>query len=252
MLDHRVLCSWPGGDNLHLHWSFSDLIEFTPLVNNVPVGTKPGVPCTQVFRAHCITLFPFCLLHKAKDVTGHCRGDPGPVPSSLLVVASPLNECWGLPSHTRGRGGVPGGSAALGVQSQGLVWNKGSYFLCCSMFYFQFLWAQAVSLLQPLSPCVNVSWQVMVTPSVDFGHTSSLVSCCPFIYSFVVSPPCSFCALHLCLRVLWDIALVLFSTDFLDGLNRNHRNSYLSSTSYVRAPAKAPSVPYRIRSCQWP
>lgn len=47
VLDHQVLCGWPGGGNLHLHWSFSDLIEFTPLVNNVPIGTKPGVPCTQ-------------------------------------------------------------------------------------------------------------------------------------------------------------------------------------------------------------
>lgn len=47
VLDRRGLCSWPGGGNLHLHLSFSDLTEFTPLVNNVPIGTKPGVPCTQ-------------------------------------------------------------------------------------------------------------------------------------------------------------------------------------------------------------
>lgn len=80
----------PGGGILHLHLSFSDLTEFTQLVN-VPIGSKPGVSCTPAVGhgTRCIILSPFCLLHKAKDVTGH-RGDLGSVPSSFLVVFSPF------------------------------------------------------------------------------------------------------------------------------------------------------------------
>lgn len=81
-----------------------------------------------------------------------------------------------------------------------------------------------------------------------WGHLSVLVSCCPCVCFFAVSPqvPSVHCTMNL--TVLWDDGLVLFSTNSLCGLNGNHRNNYSLSVSCVPGPLQSTLYASSIQS----
>ena len=117
----------------------------------------------------------------------------------------------------------------------------------CSTLYFSLIEHKQSPLFQPLclveQPLALLylmyNYRCQTLHLCFWGHLSVLVSCCPCVCFFAVSPQVPSVHFTMNLTVLWDGGLVLFSTNSLCGLNDNHRNNYSLSVSCVPGPLQS-------------
>lgn len=122
-LQRELLPIYTWGDRL----SFSDLTKVTHSYSAARHYTWGLLtPHLMVVGTHCVTLPPFCLLHKVKDISRYYRSAPRPVLSSFLAVSMPPNSSYPATSCT-----VSGGH-------DGLIWIERSYFFKCFLVALYF------------------------------------------------------------------------------------------------------------------